>query len=213
MGETALYECMTKCHVPVATEFVGPTGVSQVIVVNKLFIPQNPDGGVDENLCKYQVPQGELVPHHFRAINDVAKNDREDQISNPEKYISTEYDIGCIAELMVDRGFYDDEMFYDERRGQYVTRKSAKRVAMESIRDTIGEHVYRALLNGESNAVEYKNKETAVAELCKLGSDDTETRKVLIKMLTDANITKGYFRGSPVKKIAEFVYENGLYEG
>ena len=205
MREAALYECRQKCHIPVVIDTHGT-------IVNKLFIPQDADGGQPESNFKYQVPAGELVPHHFKPINDVAKEDREDQISEPEKYIHTKYDMGCIAELMVDRGFYDDETFYDEKRGQYVIRKPAKRVAQDSIKETIGESAYVALLEGKEYAEEFKSKESAVESMCKLGKDDKETRKALLDILSKAGVTKGFFRGAPVKKLAGFVFDKGLYK-
>jgi len=205
MSEVATYECKKQCHIPVVINEDGH-------ISNKMFQPQNQDGTIHKSQVEYHVPTGELVPHHFRPINDIAKGDREDQITNPEKYIETAYDMGCIAEFMVDAGFYDDEVVYNEQRGQYVTRKSAKKIAQESIKDTIGDQVYRALISGEANAKELKSREDAITELCKLGKDDKETRKALLKMLKDADITKGFFRGAPVEKLAGFVVDKGLYE-
>lgn len=202
MSETALYEARRKCNVHVVIEKDGhpyPT--------TKYFEPNTPHEPKPPHIYQYQVPAGEVVSHHFTPVDDQAKEDREDQISHPEKYIRSEYDAGMIAELMVDAGFFEDERFYDDKRGQFVVRKSAKRVAMESIKDTIGESTYMALLKGETVAEEHNKKEAAIKELCE------QDKKALLKMLRDADITKGYFPGQPIEKIAAFVYDKGLYEG
>ncbi len=204
----AQYECMVKCHIPITMQ----TSDGRVVVHNKLFIPQDAENQIPHDLCRYNVGEGELVPHHFKPLNDVAREDREEQISHPEKFIHTEYDMGVIAELMVDAGFYDDETFYDDRRGQYVVRKSAKRVAQESIKETIGENAYMALLKGEDVAEEFAGREDAIKEMCKLGKDDKETRQALLAILKEANVTKGFFRGEPVEKLAGFIYDKGLYK-
>lgn len=201
MAETALYEAKRKCHVHVVIEKDGHPHKT-----TKFFEPNMPHENLPAHLYSYQVPAGEVVSHHFAPVDDQAKEDREDQISNPEKYIRSEYEAGMIAELMVDAGFFDDERFYDEKRGEYVVRKSAKRVAMESIRETLGDSTYMALLSGETIAEEHAKKEEAIKKLTEEG------RKPLLKRLRDAEIKKGYFPGMPVEKLAAFVYDKGLYE-
>lgn len=209
MSETALYECMRKTFTPVVIHTEGPYKDS---VNNKMFIPQDAEGQIPEHLYMYQVPQGELVPHHFKPVDETAKADREDQITNPEKYIETRADMGVIAEFMVDRKFYEHEQFYDKDRGTYVIRKCAKQVALESIKETIGDATYRALLDGEKNATEYKTRQDAIDAMCQLGEDDKATRKALLAIIKEANITKGFFRGAPPKTLAGFVYDQGLYK-
>jgi hypothetical protein len=197
---TALYECKRKCHVPVVVDEHGTLS-------NKFFEPNNPADPLPVNIYQYQVPAGEVVSHHFKPMDDQAKEDREDQISNPAKYITSDYSAGMIAELMVDAGFFEDETFYHDKRGEYVKRKTAKRVAMESIRETIGDSAYRALLNGEVFEEEHSKKEAAIKELAK------QDKKALLKMLRDADIKKGYFPGQSVDKLAAFIYDKGLCEG
>lgn len=205
MSELAEYECTKKCFVTVGIDADGNP-------INKMFQPQTTEGDVPVEDVMLAADPEDIVCHHFKPINDIAKSAREDQVSNPENFIRQNADLGTIAEFMVDAGFYEDEMFYDDKRGEYKIRKPAKRIAMESIRDTIGEHTYRALLNGEQDAKEHSKREDAIKVLSALGSSDKETRGELIKMLTDAGITKGYFRGAPVDKLAGFVYDKGLYK-
>lgn len=200
MSEVAEYICKRKCHIPIVMTN-KESGHPQV--VQKMFEIDEP----------YNVGQGELVPHHFRPANKVAQSDREEQITEPERFIETSYDMGMIAEFMVDAGFYEDDMHYVESTGKTIVRKSAKKIAEESIKETLGDNVYRALLNGEQHAKEFKKRDEAIEEMCALGKDDKETRKALLAILKEGNVTKGFFRGAPVQKLAGFIYDKGLYKG
>ena len=203
MSEVALYECKKNCVFPVVIDEHGT-------ITDKYF--RIAEEAITKSDFQLQVPAGEIVCHHFKPADDQAREDREDQITNPDKYIETESDMGLIAEFMVDRGFYQDDV-QENKEGKWVVKKIAKKVAIDSIRETIGDDVYKELVLGKDGASKVKDRMVAITEMLKLGDDAKSQRKALLKILADKKVTKGFFRGSPPEKLAEFIYEQGLYEG
>jgi len=133
------------------------------------------------------VPQGAVVCKHFIPFNDTAKADRKAQIERPADYIETKREIAMIAEILVKEGFFSTRM-----------------AAEESIKETIDPSKL-----GDSDPEETK-RIAGVADLLSKGEDDKERRKVLGALLKKAKVT--YFPGSAPEKLAELVYDNGLYE-
>lgn len=203
MSEQSSYTCKTKCVFPIEINQYGETA-------DFLFIPKAE--GIDERYFTLNAKAGTLVPHHFAPANDQAEEDRDDQITNPENYIETDMDLGMIAELMVDAGIYEDDGRIDRKSGKWVVIRPAKSVAFHAIRETIGEAAYKALVLGKETASQAKSKDAAIQELLSVSKDVKEQRKSILKVIADAKITKGFFRGAPPEKLAEFAYDKGLCE-
>lgn len=149
--------------------------------VEKLF--RINDGECPDDECKIQVPRGTIVCQHFEPLNDEAWEDRDAQIKDPSKFIKTEEDLMQMAEIMVKKGFFR-------------TKQEAKAAISEDC--------------GEVTVSEDGERELLIKKLAKLGADDKETRKLLVDMLKDSDVT--YFRGANPEKLAELVVDNGLYE-
>ena len=133
------------------------------------------------------VPQGTVVCKHFIPFNDVAKADRKAQIETPKDFIHTKSDLALLAGLMVKEGFFG-------------TRAEAEAAIEETIDP--------ATL-GDSDPEETK-RIAGIADLLGKGKNDKERRQILGKLLKKAKVT--YFPGGAPAKLAELVYDNGLYE-
>lgn len=203
----AEYVCVNKCTWPVVQ--------SDGVVVDKLFVAEAElekadgwkEGGVSRDRVSLRVPQGEIVGKHFVPANDVAEDDREDQLSNPAKYIETDRDIALLAELMVKKGWFKPVMGTSkDEQGRLSIEKTAKQVAVDAIKaenDIKDEDVLPATDDLE--------RSKAIKDLMSRADDDKERRKVFGAMLTEADVK--FFRGADPEALAAMVYDEGLYDG
>lgn len=133
------------------------------------------------------VPQGTVVCKHFIPFNDVAKEDRKAQIERPADFVNTKSDLALLGGIMVKEGFF-----------------STRAAAEEAIKETVDPSTL-----GDADPEETK-RIAALADLMSKGKDDKERRQIFGKLLKSANVT--YFPGGAPAKLAELVYDNGLYE-
>lgn len=207
MSEQAKYQAKRRVHIEV--EMMDERG--NAFKTCRLFYPPTeaiPQCGMVSDLI---AKPGTVVSRHFKPMNDVAIEDRANQLAEPEKYVKTMADAGMLAEMLVEQGWFSDDV-RTRRDGLAIVKRTAKMLAMDSLKEHLGDAVWARLEKGDEADVA-KDKVKAIEELSKLGNDDKETRKALVKMLRDNGITKGYFPGGPVDKLAEFVFDNGLFKG
>lgn len=186
----AKYKCVKACTLHVQTKDGS---------VEKLFIPYDEEMLDEKNMC-IEVPAGTVVPQHFMPLNEQAEEDVEEQMSNPAKYCRTERELTLIAERMVKAGWFRDKK---DDKGKVV--KWAYQVAMDSIRDDMGEAASEIAAEGQD-----VEREAAIRELLKRGSDAKEQRKVVGDILKGAGVK--FFRGAEPEALAGMVYDEGLYQ-
>lgn len=180
--EMAEYECVVYGGCTIHVENPNGNGT-----IEKLF--RMNDGDVPDDQCKIVVPKGTVVCQHFEPLNEVAEEDRDDQMEDPVKYAKTETDAMLLAEIMVKKGFFR-------------TKKDAFD-AIEEEKKAQGKEF------AKSDDVE---REELIAQLSTIGKDVKETRQKLNAMLKDGDVT-GYFKGAEPYKLAELVVDNELYSG
>lgn len=145
------------------------------------------DEAASPDQAELSVPQGTVVSKHFRPMNDVASADRKAQIETPKDFIHTKSDLTLLAEIMVKEGFFR-------------TRQDA----IEAIEGTVDQSTL------DDSDPEETKRIACIADLMGQGKDDKERRQIFGKLLKKAKVT--YFPGGAPAKLAELVYDNGLYE-
>jgi hypothetical protein len=205
----AEYECLTRTTWPVEDE--------NGKVEHNLFIPategtraHSPNKGKSqyvESDSLLEVDQGTIVSKHFVPVNDIAEDDREDQLANPHKYIKDERDMAFIAELFVKT--FNIRAVKGESKitpGKTVVVKSPKDVAIEMIKATDDFDEDAVVENGVD-----REREAAIKALMALGETDKDRRKKIGAILKDAEVK--FFNGLSPEIMAGMVYDEGLYEG
>jgi predicted butyrate kinase (DUF1464 family) len=168
----AEYMCVTDCTFDIVMED-GET-------LQKLF--KAGQGDVEGDMLHVQ--QGELVCKHFVPVNEIAEDDRDDQIENPEKYIATKRDLILISEIMVKGGMF---------------RRLSD--AMDAVKQSLPEDVLSMMGDNKRDA--------AVKQLTK-NKDAKVARAHLAEVLKRAGIK--FFKGADPEALAGLVFDNGLYE-
>jgi len=203
--EQAIYICINNCTI--AVEVGGE-------IVHKLYRTGGDvdyserhlkEGGISSSDTVLVVPKGTIVPHHFAPDNDVAYDDREDQLNNPDKYVNDDCDLALIAELMVDEGWFNDQM-KDDDKGRRVLDKTAEKLAADSIKEMMGAEKAAAIEVGEN-----EQRYSLFNQLMTLEADEKATKKAVIKILKDAGVKM--FWGAQLEALANRVLDEGLYEG
>ena len=194
----AIYECVQQCTIWV--EVNGET-------VEKLYYPYDEDMESEVELWQVTVPQGTVVCKHFVPYNDIAEDDRDDQMENPGKYVEDEKDIITLGEIMAKKGFFRDEFGANEK-GDTVLKRTSTQVAVEAIKDMLGDD---AIINDTDSS-----KRAAALEVL-TSHDGTKEgikacRQKLGKILRDGGVS-GFFPGAEPLALAELVYDNELYTG
>jgi len=135
------------------------------------------------------VPKGELVCHHFIPDNDVAEDDRDDQIENPQKYIETERDLVLIAEIMAHAGGF-----------------SSKRAAVAAIESVLPAE-FRENVKAAGVDMEHERLIESI-----LGEGDEKAQRKRVLLLLKKHEIRGYFPAWKPRKLAEIAIENDLHE-
>lgn len=203
-NEVAIYACIQPCTIYIGDDLQGNAihKLYRTAGEVELSEKQLKEGGIGNSDCYIEVEKGTIMPHHFAPENDVAEDDREDQITNPAKYIKDDCDMRLIAELMVDEGLFRDKTKLDEK-GRSVIDKIAVTVACDSIKEQLSSDAIDAIENGEDGS--YRKQ---LNHLLTLGDDDKATKGKLIKILKDAGIKM--FWGAETRALAERILEEGL---
>lgn len=185
--KTSLYACITTCTADVVSD-KGEAYQRRFFAISDLETDKLVEGGVDESRCMYQVPKGEIVCMHFIPVDDNAKEDREDQMTNPGKYIKTERDIILIGELLC-------------KDGQFRSTKAA----VAAIKDM--ENVDDSLIVPAGADVQ---RELAILELMSRADDDKARRKMFLDILAAGDVKM--FRGADPSAMAGRIYDEELYK-
>lgn len=201
--EYAEYSCITSCTIPVDINGQRVHKLYRTAGEFDYSAAHMQEGGIEESDTILAVEKGTIVPHHFAPENDIAFDDREDQLNNPADYIKDEQDMVLIAELMVDEGWFRDKHKSDEK-GRQILDKTAVQLACDSIREMIGEDAAAAIDAGME-----KSRLDAYNALAVLGKDEKDTRSQLTAMLKDAGVKM--FWGADTHALINRVLDEGLY--